>query len=129
MLYKYKKPPKNKPSYFPNYGSQSGHTQNQITKTCSHHYLLLRPECLASPEGLICTVITSLCLFTFSHVKTCVSLSLSPSQLQVCLGVVSSSNLLRHLETSGSLFMKSICTLNLQPLSIASGLAVMERHL
>ncbi|KAG7321751.1 hypothetical protein KOW79_014609 [Hemibagrus wyckioides] len=51
-------------------------------------------------------------------------------QLQVCLGVVvSSSNLLRHLETSGSLFMKSICTLNLQPLSFASGLAVMERHL
>ncbi|KAK2831549.1 hypothetical protein Q7C36_016635 [Tachysurus vachellii] len=51
-----------------------------------------------------------------------------PLLLQVCLGVVAppKKNLLRHLETSGSLFMESICKLNLQSLSFASCLEVME---
>ncbi|KAF4086205.1 hypothetical protein AMELA_G00103740 [Ameiurus melas] len=55
----------------------------------------------------------------------------SPASGSRCVWVSSFSplNLLKHLETSGSLFMKSICNLHLQPLSLWSDPVVMEGHL
>lgn len=82
------------------------------------HLLLLRPESLASATGHTETQTTALHSYHFIFLKVFSSsisgLSLSFSLLQVCLGVaVFPSNLLRHLETSGSLFMKSVCNLHL----------------